>query len=465
MTSTATDSRPSPVRHQGHPSCLRRATADSCFIGTVAVAVGEISAPSDGERNSDGLHENGDSAVSNQRRSSLVLKYQKPCSAMKALLACAIRVIVRDALSSTAHVVVTTLKSHPSLWQTTGSQGIVLGHPFKGQAPLLCWMVRPDVSSKHDGGVFGTLPVDSCVGSWLMETDLTNSIVESLTLRFEGKAEDGSPLHELRASHVAEVLQGLVGLSSDFAKAGVFGDGPVGSELLVRPPKEGSFLIEVLRVVQESPEIVAAGTAVVGVPTLSQVIWWATKSARADVSNFQHLKNGRVKVSWQDGTAQEVPRPAWEELQKRDKRRKKQLRQIMAPLSDVQVSSVEIEGSPTDEVEMSEAPEVFTLTRPDYDAVRPDDETSESQNIFEIEAQMSAIDFDNPTKWRVRTKDSNRAAIVEDTTFLTRVANGLAIRKSDIFKLKVREDIIEKNGKARRKWTVLKVESHRKAAK
>ncbi|MFP3802189.1 hypothetical protein, partial [Paraburkholderia sp. SIMBA_027] len=36
------------------------------------------------------------------------------------------------------------------------------------------------------------------------------------------------------------------------------------------------------------------------------------------------------------------------------------------------------------------------------------------------------------TKWRVRTKDSNRAAIVEDDTFLNRVASGLAIRKSDI---------------------------------
>lgn len=297
-----------------------------------------------------------------------------------------------------------------------------------------------------------------------MASDSGNSIVESLTLRFEGKAEDGSALHELRASHVAEVLQGLVGLSSDFAKAGAFGDGPVGSELLVRPPKEGSFLIEVLRVVQESPDVVATAVAATGVPTLSQVIWWATKSARADVSDFDHLENGRVKVTWQDGTAQEVPRAAWDELQKRDKRRKKQLRQIMAPLSDVQVSSVEIEGSPTDEAQVSEAPEVFTLTRPDYEAVRPDDDVNESQNVFEIEAQMSAIDFDNPSKWRVRTKDANRAAIVEDTTFLNRVANGLAIRKSDIFNLRVREDIIEKNGKTRRTWTVLRVEGYRKAA-
>lgn len=76
---------------------------------------------------------------------------------------------------------------------------------------------------------------------------------------------------------------------------------------------------------------------------------------------------------------------------------------------------------------------------------------------------MSAIDFDDPTKWRIRTIDSTRAVRVEDSSFLSQVASGLAIRKSDIFKLKVREDSVEKNGKTRRTWTVLKVQSYRKA--
>ncbi|MHA7144978.1 hypothetical protein ACX80U_09710 [Arthrobacter sp. TmT3-37] len=304
-----------------------------------------------------------------------------------------------------------------------------------------------------------------------MGSDSVDGVVESLTLRFEGKkSENGDPLHELRASHVAEVLQGLVGISSDFTKAGAFGENPQGSDLLVRPPKEGSFIIEVLRIVAENPELVAAGAGAAGVPTLSQVIWWATKSARADVKSFEHLDNGNVKVEWQDDAAQEIPLPAWQELQKRDRRRKKHLRQIMAPLSDPQVSSVEIEANPTKDPEQTEvpedakAPEVFTLTRPDYDAVRPEDDIDESDNTFETEAQMSAIDFDNPKKWKIRTKDDNRAAVVEDEKFLYRVANGLAIRKSDIFRLRVREDTIKKNGKTRRTWTVLKVEDYRKAA-
>ena len=77
---------------------------------------------------------------------------------------------------------------------------------------------------------------------------------------------------------------------------------------------------------------------------------------------------------------------------------------------------------------------------------------------------MSAIDFDNPTRWRVKTKATTRAATVEDENFLGRVANGLAIRKSDIFRLRVREDTVEKNGRTRRTWTVLGVESYRRAA-
>lgn len=297
-----------------------------------------------------------------------------------------------------------------------------------------------------------------------MGTELGDGIVDTLTLRFVGEEKDGTALHELRAAHVAEVLQGLVGLSNDFAKAGVFGDGPAGSEVLVRPAKQGSFLIEVLRIVQDNQEAIAAGAGATGVPTLSQVIWWATRTARADVSDFEYLENGNVKVTWQDNTVQEVPLPAWQELQKRDRRRKKQLRQIMAPLSDARVSSVEVQSPPAPDVEAAEDAEPYTLTKPDYDAVRSDDEISEHQDIFDTEAQMSAIDFDNPTRWRVKTKDTTRAATVEDEDFLGRVANGLAIRKSDIFRLRVRQDTVEKDGRTRRTWTVLKVESFRRAA-
>lgn len=292
-----------------------------------------------------------------------------------------------------------------------------------------------------------------------MEPAPGTKIVDALTLRFTGEDENGVKLQELRASHVAEVLQGLVELSSDFAKAGAFHDeGPIASEVLVRPAQEGSFLLEVVRVVTDNWEI----ATVAGVPSIGTIVHWATRSMRAEVKDFSHLDNGNVKVVWQDDTAEEVPVAAWNELQKRKPRRKKQLRKIMAPLSDLRVSKIDVtssdEETPKDETES----ESFTLKRADYHAVRPEDEIEEKQEFFEVEAQMSAIDFDDPDRWRVKTAKRKRTATVEDEHFLNRVANGLPIRKTDVFTLWVREDATKKNGRTRTKWTVLEVRGHRR---
>lgn len=265
------------------------------------------------------------------------------------------------------------------------------------------------------------------------------------------------------------MLTGLVGLSGDFAKAGAFNsEGIVDSEVLVRPAQEGSFLIEVVRVVTENWEAISA---IAGPPTLTQIILWATKSARADVEEFEHLDNGNVKVKWQDGTAQEVPLAAWKELQKNTPRRKKQLRQILAPLSDSRVSAVDVERPSSKELEKltpDNAPDVFVLTKPDYDAVKPDDETVEQSRIVDAEAQMTAIDFDDSTKWRVRAtfdgKTIKRSATVEDEDFLGHVSNGLAIRKEDIFQVRLREDTSTTNGRTSTRWTVLEVLQHRRAS-
>jgi len=290
------------------------------------------------------------------------------------------------------------------------------------------------------------------------ETAPTNT----LRLRFVGTEEDGQPLHELRAAHVAEVLQGIVGLSSDFAKAGAFGDGPAGSEVLVRPAQEGSFVIEVLREVLDATESVHDAAAVVGAPGLATIVWYATKSARAEVSDFEYLENGNVKVSWQDDTVDEIPAAVWIELNKRKRRRKKHLRQLMAPLSDERVTNLEVKAPPVVDAPADDHP-TFTLAREDYDSVRDEDEIEENARIFETEASMSAIDFDDARKWRVRTPEQNKTATMEDADFLQKVATGLAIRSSDIFRLRVREDTVTKNGRRRAKWTVLQVVNHRRA--
>lgn len=292
-------------------------------------------------------------------------------------------------------------------------------------------------------------------------------VVDTLTLRFVGEDDNGVPLHELRAAHVAEVLQGIVSFESDFTNEELTLDGEkLSSELLVRPAKEGSFLLEIVRVLNDHAELITVGLTVTGVPSIASLIKWSTKSFRADVRDIDHLANGRVKVIWQDDTVDEIPIATWEQLNKQKRRRKRVLRQIMAPLSEARVTSLQVVDLPAEQVLSSlDIDDIgFVLHRNDYDAVRPDNELEEYQDIFEVEAQMSAIDFDNPTKWRVRTRDKSRSARVEDQGFLSQIANGLAIRKSDIFRLRIREDVTKKNGRTKTVWTVLKVESYRRSS-
>lgn len=135
----------------------------------------------------------------------------------------------------------------------------------------------------------------------------------------------------------------------------------------------------------------------------------------------------------------------------------------MAPLSDVKITSIEVVDMPAEQfMPIAEKIEEvgFVLNRDDYDLVQPEDDIEEFQDIFEVEAQMSAIDFDDPTKWRVKTRDRSRSVRVEDPLFLNQVANGLAIRNSDIFRLKIREDVTIKNGRSSTIWTVLEVKNY-----
>lgn len=279
--------------------------------------------------------------------------------------------------------------------------------------------------------------------------------------RFTGQTSDGEELRELPAALLAETLQGLVELTSDFAKAGTFGNG-LPPEVRVRPAREGSFILEVVNFISEHPAEVATS---VGMPSLSSVLWWATKSVRADVKDFTHLPNGNVKVVWQDDTVNEIPLAAWDELNKRKRRRKGQLRKIMAPLSDAEVTAVQVtdlEDVPRGIV--NDAPEEYVLERTDYHLARPEDEVVNDSRFFETEAQMATVDFEGD-KWRVKTHDRTRSVTVEDAKFLTRVAEGLALHKDDIFNLKIREDSTTTNGRTRTTWTVLKVKGHRKTKK
>jgi hypothetical protein len=266
-------------------------------------------------------------------------------------------------------------------------------------------------------------------------------------------------LVDLSAAELAEVLSGLVELTTDFAKAGLFGDGPP-PEVRVLPTRQGSFVVQaILKWMTENPE----GTFSIGGGSgaaLVQAIRAATKSMRADVEDFEYLDNGNVKVKWQDSTVDDVPEPVWQELSKRKKRRKSALRKLMAPLGD-DADSLHV-SSPDDEAPESVAS--FVANREDYGiAAHEEVEESEESDIFTTEAEVRAIDFADGGPWRVKTpQHGERSATVEDEQFLRRINEGLALRKTDIFNLRIREDSVTRNDRTTRTWVVLKVVGHRR---
>lgn len=272
-----------------------------------------------------------------------------------------------------------------------------------------------------------------------------------LTLRFTGENSDGTPFHELRAEHISEVLEGISGLTRDFDKAGAFhNSGPNTRDLFVRPAQKGSFIIELVQIIAENPvETVAA----LGLPSVSQIVWTAIRIFKDQLKDFDYLENGNVKILWKDDTASEVTPAVWEELNKRKRRRRKQLRKIMRPMEDARVNKLEV-GSTADAPKQKP----ISLTKDDFKAVAPDDSEQEEFDIFDTSGQLSAIDFDDPDRWKIKTPFATRVATVEDDNFLEKVENGLYLNSTDSFELKIREDRVTKNGRTTKRWTILKIQ-------
>lgn len=281
-----------------------------------------------------------------------------------------------------------------------------------------------------------------------------------LTLRFNGSNPHGRTLHELWAEHVSDVLEGISELVQDFDKAGAFHNaGPNNRDLFVRPAKEGSFIIELIQVIIDSPLAEAAAedptgvATALGAPTIGQIVWTAIRIFKDQVKDFDKLDDGNVKINWTDGTASEVSADVWAELNKRERRRKKQLRKIMRPLEDGRVTSLEARDSSN----FNDEP-LASFTKEDYQAVEPSEDEQEDFDIFETTGQLSAIDFDDPDRWKIKTAFETRVATVEDEDFLTEVSKGLNLNGTDSYDLKIREDKVTKNGRTNKKWTILKIQ-------
>ncbi len=281
-------------------------------------------------------------------------------------------------------------------------------------------------------------------------------------LRF---ADEAGQIQDLNAAEFSEVLQGLVEFTGQMARAGLFGDGPP-PEVRVRPPQEGSFIIEALIVwAGENPES-AMGTAMATGGALTKAIEFAVRKLRgASPIDYDYLDNGNVKVKWSDGSVAELPQGVWNQLKTQKRQTKRSLKKLLVPLGD-EADRLEVRSGSGDESTpevLEQAPPVV-IDRTDYrTAAAERDEVDEQVRRFDSEAQLRSIDFRAGEKWRVRTLEGTRMATIEDEDFLEALDGGLALHKNDVFDVSVRETTTRQGDKrAKTEWTLERVRRKRR---
>jgi hypothetical protein len=277
-----------------------------------------------------------------------------------------------------------------------------------------------------------------------------------MQLRF---ADEEGQIQDLNAAELAEVLQGLVEFTGQMARAGLFGDGPP-PEVRVRPPQEGSFIVEaLLSWTGDNPEA-ALGMALTTGGALMGALGAAIRKLRGvQVTDFEYLDNGNVKVKWADNSVSEIPQSAWRQLKTQKRTTKRSLRKLLAPLGD-DADRLEVRNGRTDaetrDLLVAEAP--LVVDRTDYRiAAAESDDIEEEVSTFEAEAQLRSIDFRAGEKWRVRTPRGTRQATIEDEDFLRQLDEGMALHKNDLFDVTIREVATTRNDRTTREWALEKV--------
>jgi hypothetical protein len=277
-----------------------------------------------------------------------------------------------------------------------------------------------------------------------------------IQLRFSDNEGD---VKDIIAAELVEVLQGIIEFTSDMAKKGLFGDG-VEPEVRVRPPKEGSFIVEaVVTWLGENPEA-ALGLAMTAGGAVTQALRVGFRKLRGEEpSDFEEISDGSIKVKWPDNKVDHVPRQVWNRLNEMKRPTRAALRKILTPLGD-DVDVLEVRDGSVNEStsELLQAAPGAVAERSDYRAAAPDpDEIVEEITTFETEARLQSIDFRPGEKWRVQTITGTRLASMKDDSFLLEIDRGAPLHKNDIFELTIQELRTTKNERVSTEWSIVNV--------
>jgi len=294
-----------------------------------------------------------------------------------------------------------------------------------------------------------------------VETPLGEGVVQ---LRF---ADHHGDVHDLNAAEMAEVLEGLVELTSALASDGEFGEG-YPPEVRVRPPREGSFIIEAVLALSSAHPAEALTIATTTGGVLAKGVSVGLKRLRGvEPSDVEFLPENQVKVKWPNDSGFDiVSRKTWDRFTDMKRKTRGSLRKLMAPMGD-DVDSLELRDGGVDEStsELLDSPAEVVADRRDYrEAAAHEDEIEEDEFEFDVEAKLLSVDFRPDQKWTITTSYGSRKARMDDSEFVARLDDDLALHKNDIFNVTIREVRTVKNGRTSRDWSMIHVERIRQGS-
>lgn len=292
----------------------------------------------------------------------------------------------------------------------------------------------------------------------------THYEVEDGVIQLRFTDGDGG-LVDLNAAELAESIQGLVEFTSQMAKDGMLGDG-VPPEVRIRPMRQGSFILEgVIQWMGQNPEatVEAIGLSASGV--IAKAVGTGLRLIRGEHPDYEYLPDGMVKVTWANGDVNPpITRAAWESLSGKKRKTRRALAKIMEPMADeartMEVRSASV-GEDTDSLLAAE-PSVVAETTDYRIAVSEPDDVETTSITYTEEAKLETVDFREGSRWRIRTASGAMTAIMEDNEFQLELDRGLALHKTDLLEVTIREDTTITNGRKARKYALVAVRIKRR---
>lgn len=295
----------------------------------------------------------------------------------------------------------------------------------------------------------------------------TDSAQNAEVLQVRYRDADNS-LHTLDVDEMITVLNGLRELSNATLPSRFKGH-VLTNALAVRPPKEGSFALELLVTPEAFDTVTAAGSYFSAEATSFAVGLGLQKLADrlAPVFDRKKRKIEASKVTEEGMSVAVVEGHGWVKMPTetlamvKDNPHKlnRIIRKILDPLAH-EATELEIrvaDPNATTE-EILRTPPLATFTREDLHAVEAELQASlETVDTFETLAVFTKVDRKDPSHWKIEAEGQKRSVTMADREFLYLINEGEKISLKSRYRVKIEETRTVKGGRTNTSWAVVEV--------